>query len=260
MIIPIARCVLLGFPGLLGVAGWGSLPAVGDIQLKAVPDHIRVGAFYHGVPLHVDADVPACDDVAVKVEGAHQQATLNKRGRVLGIWLNVAQVTVNNAPQAYLLAASRELDDICPVEEQAALGLGFEALRTRMACTSEQPLTGREPDQFVQLKKHAGTYAFSTNVDLSWTDGDRRHVCAVLPIPATMSAGQYTLRLYCFEHGRLVHEASAPISIEMVGLPRLLTGLALAHPAVHGLVAIGAALVAGLVMGVVFNPAARRRR
>ncbi len=254
------RLVFLGLPWLAASIGSSTPADAGAIKLTVVPDHIQVGALYHGATVRVNADVPPCDDVVVEIEGKHEDVTLNKRGRVLGVWLNVAHVTVKNAPQAYVLGTSGELADICSQEEQAELGLGFDTLKRTITFTSDKPLTGLEFDQFVKLKEHSGTYAVSTDVDLSPVDGNTQELSAALPIPPAMSCGQYTLRLYCFAHGRLVEDAAARISIETVGVPRLITALAFEHPAAHGIVAILAALAAGITMGIVFNPQTRRKK
>jgi uncharacterized protein (TIGR02186 family) len=252
--------VSLGVTWLTLAAGLSTLAEAGVIRLTADPDRIQVGSFYHGAKVRVTADIPVCDDVVVKMEGKDEEVTLNRRARVLGIWLNVAQVTVRNAPQAYVLAASEELANICSRDEQEELGLGFDALGKRMTFTSDKPLSGFEFDEFLKLKEHSGTYAVSTDIDLRPANGHRQELSAILPIPSAMSCGKYTVRLYCFEHGSLIEDAVAQISIEKVGLPRLMTALALEHPAAHGILAVFAALAAGITMGAIFNSRTRRRR
>ena len=195
----------------------------------------------------------------VKIEGPTEELTLNRRGRRFGIWLNVAQVTVTDAPRAYLLAASRKLEDICSPEEQAALDLGFDALRARIGFASEQPLSGAEFDEFLKLKEHSGSYAVSTDVQLMPPTGDRQRLSTVVSIPAALPCEKYAVRLYCFVHGQLTESATTEISIERVGFPRAISALAFEHPAAHGALAVLAALAAGLTMGVIFNSRMRRR-
>jgi uncharacterized protein (TIGR02186 family) len=252
--------LFLGLTWLMAFVSLGTHTQAGVIKLTAAPDHIQVGTFYHGAKVRVTADIPLCDDVVVKMEGQDEKLTLNKRGRVLGVWLNVAQVTVRNAPQAYILAASDELGNICSREKREELGLGFDALGRRMTFTSDRALTGSEFDDFLMLKEHSGTYSMSTDIDLRPANGHRQELSAVLPVPSAMPCGTYTVRLYCFEHGSVIEDAVARISIEKVGLPRLMTALAFQHPSAHGILAILAALAAGITMGFIFNSRTRRRK
>ena len=252
--------VLLGLVGVAPACGVNTPDEAAAIRLTAAPDHIRIGALYHGTDVRVTADVPPCDGVVVKMEGKDQEVTVNKRGRVFGIWLNVARVTVRSAPQAYVLAASDPLERICSTQEREELGLGFDALRSRISFSSDKPLTGSEFDEFLDLKRHSGTYAVSTDVHVAPAHAGGQDVSAVLPVASAMPCGEYTVRLYCFKHGSLLEDVATQISIESVGLPHLITTLAFDHAAAHGVLAICAALVAGSVMGVIFSSKTRRRK
>lgn len=252
--------VLLGLVGVAPACGTDAPDEAAAVRLTAEPDHIRIGTFYHGTNVRVTADLPPCDGVVVKMEGKDQEVTLNKRGRVFGIWLNVARVTVRNAPQAYVIAASATLESICSKQEREELGLGFDALRSRISFSSDEPLTGSEFDEFLNLKRHSDTYAVSTDIHLTPAHAGRQEVSAVLPVASAIPCGEYTVRIYCFEHGSLLEDAATQISIESVGLPRLIAALAVDHAAAHGLLAICAALAAGSAMGVIFHSRTRRRK
>lgn len=246
-------CRIVGLVWLVGSACVQLAAAGLPVELKLIPDKVRVGGLYHGGVVRIVARVPACDGVIITLEGDASDLTLNKTGRVVAVWLNVAQIEVKGAPSVYLLAASGDPDSLCPPELRRKLGIGYEALRLRVTFESDGPLDGGEFAEFLKLQEHRGTYDLSTRIDLPQASGDRHEVNAQLPIPSVVPPGTYDVRLYCFAHGNLVADAAVPLALESAGLPQVLNVLARAHAALYGLLAITVAMGTGVLMGVVFS-------
>jgi uncharacterized protein (TIGR02186 family) len=242
--------VLLGFclPSALEPHSYSS-----DVSINVDPDKIKIGAFYHGTSVSVTANTPLCEGVVVKIESDGREVVLNKKGKVGVIWLNVAKITVGGAPEVYILASSDDVANICSTDAREQLLLGTDALDKKISFESEKPLTGKEFGEFLKLKQHAGTYNYDIPIVIEPASDKRQTITASLPLPSVMPSGNYTVRLYCFEGGDLIEDASAPLTIEKVGLPRLESELAHEHPAAYGITAILVAMVAGITMGVMFS-------
>jgi uncharacterized protein (TIGR02186 family) len=223
--------------------------ATGDdeLHLKALPDHIDAGTLYRGAKVHITATVPSGCDAVVKIEGQDSEVELNRKGKLAVIWLNVARIVVKNAPQVYILAASKELTDICSQKERENLGLGFDVLRERMTFSSEKTLTGLEFGEFLKLKQHNGTYNAKTQIKLGPANNGRQKLSAILSIAAAVPPGEYTVWLYCFEQGNLTEHATVGLSIKKVGLPLYTSVLAYNHAAAYGIIAIIVAMATGIV-------------
>ena len=58
---------------------------------------------------------------------------------------------------------------------------------------------------------------------------------------------------YAVSAGEVRAQASQPLEVKMVGLPALLSSFAFQNGALYGLFAVVVALLAGLVIGVVFS-------
>jgi uncharacterized protein (TIGR02186 family) len=222
-------------------------------SLNIVPDQIQIGTFYHGAEVQVSANVAACDGAVIVLEGGDEKVGLNRKGRVAFIWMNVAQITISGLPRVYIMAASDKMDDICSKETQEKLRLGTEYLRPQMEVHSDQPLTGKEFDQFLKLKTHIGTYDTNNQIDLKQVQPGRQEISSILPIPSQMPPGIYDVHLYCFRRGNLAEEEMGSLKIERVGLPDLMINLANKHAAVYGLVAIVIAMAVGIIMGFIFS-------
>jgi uncharacterized protein (TIGR02186 family) len=240
---------------LCGAAICCAQPGIGtdQVAIELNPDHIDVGTFYDGATIHVSADLPACEDAVVVLEGTEEEFTLNRKGRVAGIWLNVTQVTVSNAPDVYVLAASDELDRICTPDEQRALGLGLGFLRDRINFACDRAHTGSEFDEFLQLKRDRGTYELDAPLSLTQEGPNRVKLSAMLSIAATVEPGSYDIRLYAFNDKRMISSGTTRLTIRHVGLADWLASLSRGHGAVYGSVAIIVAILVGIIMGIIFH-------
>lgn len=239
----------------------GRIPAQQDsIRLSVVPDSIMVNALYRGTAVEISADIPEYSAAIIKLEGTRGEMELNRKGRVAIVWLNVAHVIVKNAPEVYLLASSDKIANICTEYERERLGLGYQALKAEIIFSSDKPLTGSEFEEFIELKERSRLYNMDCKIDMEPPAGGRQRMHAYLPVPSIIPPGEYGISLYCFRDGKLVANGSAKIVIEMVGLPNLVTSLAYGHPAVHGILAIAVAILAGIVIGLIFSSRERRRR
>jgi len=245
---------------LLSVLLAGVTAAAGDdeVRLNIAPDHIRAGTFYHGTGIHITSLVPSGCRAVIKIEGRRSEVVLNRKGKLAVIWLNVGKVTVENAPQIYLLAASDELAGIGSREEREKLGLGYEALEKSITFSSDKGLTGSEFGDFLKLKEHSGMYNIETRIHMGDAKRGKRELSVDLPMPASIPPGEYKVQLFCFEQGNLIERASAPLSIEKVGLPSLTAMLAYDHAAAYGVIAIVVAMMTGITMGIIFHSRARQ--
>jgi uncharacterized protein (TIGR02186 family) len=247
---------LFGIIGLLHVMNaFGADGASVDTLVRPIlaPDTIDVGTFYDGAEVKVSADVPECDGAVLVLEAERDVIKLNRKGRVAGIWLNVAQVTVQNVPKVYILAASNELENILSPDERRKARFGSEYLRDQIRFVSDKPLTGKEFDEFLKLKTDDGTYKMDVGIDLTRTQPGRIRLSATLPVAATVPPGSYRVLLYGFKHGDQICRGEAVLTVKRVGLARLLANLAHEHAAAYGLIAVVVAMAVGIIMGVIFD-------
>jgi uncharacterized protein (TIGR02186 family) len=235
------------------LTSFGIATGENENTLDVVPDQIQIGAFYHGAEITVTANVESCDGAVIILQGNSDKVTLNRKGRVAFIWMNVAKITIDQIPQVYIMATSDTLENICTKIYRDDLKLGVESLRRQMKMESDKELTGEEFDEFLKLKIHDRTYNINNNAELESISPGKNKVTAILPISSKIPPGDYKIRLYCFREGIPIDEKTCDFKIERVGLPGLMTNLATEHPAVYGILAIIIAMAAGIIMGFIFS-------
>jgi uncharacterized protein (TIGR02186 family) len=224
-------------------------------RVSVVPDAIDIHAFYKGTDVEVRANLPVdCDGAVVKIQGDAEKISLNKKGRVSFLWLNVDDVTMLNAPDIYILNASAPLENFSDSNTRQQLLLGYEALKEHIKIQGSKALSGSEFPEFVKLKESSGAYRQATTALLASTpDSKHNSFRALLHIPPVMPSGSYQVHLYYFKNRALEGESSTLLKVEKVGIPRYLHSLAFNHPAFYGVFACVIAIVTGIIMSSIFG-------
>jgi uncharacterized protein (TIGR02186 family) len=219
---------------------------------------------YHGSTLDVDIVVPSRTDIALKLEGRSVRVTFNRKGRVFFLWMNVGEVSVADAPRAYMLSTSKGLADLAPPDTLRRLGLGLDALRARIE--TEGAGIDRETVllEFFKYAEKRGLYrrSYGSLQRAARTAGDdgagRERYSARIELPAGIPVGAYDVDLYVFEDGSLLERASDTVTVAKTGFPLLVSRFAREHPGEYGLLAIIVAVIAGYSVGFVFSQMGRR--
>ncbi len=217
------------------------------------PSIVKIDAFFKGADIFVSADIPNCDGAVVKMEGRPTEISFSKKGKVAFIWMSVAELSVRNIPEIYLMAVSDEISNFCSDEKCAELRIGYTALKKNAVFESVKPLDGTEFDEFLKFKKEKGAYRIDREASISLSPLGKAKLSSILHLPPTVSPGNYDIEVYCFQSDTLIGTGKSKITIEMVGLPKLMTDLAFQQPALHGIVAVIIAMIIGIIMGFIFS-------
>ena len=259
----LVRFLILIVSVLLLTAGLNAVqsPESRDLSdLSVTPDTIRINAFYKGTETAVSADLPIeCDGAVVKIQGAEEQTTLKKKGKVYIFWLNVDDVTISNAPGIYIVNSSGPLKSICAADTRHTLLLGYDALKERIGIQSKNNLSGSEFSDFIKLKEHNSSYQQNTTAQLlPAADKKYNSFNATLHIPPVMPSGDYQILLYYFKDRDLLGKSSTTLKVEKVGVPNYLYSLAFNHPASYGVFACVIAMATGIIMSFIFGSRKKR--
>jgi len=189
-------------------------------------------------------------DVVLVIEGPRQTVAVWRKERRAGIWMNTDSVTLASVPSFYAVATTAPLSEIITPEtdaefrisaEQAIVGaqgqdldpeqILFSQALQRIRTQSEQFLA---LDRFVHLDRDI---LFRANVQL----------------PANLTEGAYTTRMYLVRDGAVVNQFRTAIFVRKDGLERWLYQMAYDQPFLYGLIALAIALFAGWGASALFR-------
>ncbi len=228
-----------------------------EIATVATKREVNIGLMYNGDHIYFVGDVPDPSvDVVVKLTSIENvPISVNRKGRVALLWMNVKQFTVTGLPLLYKIHSTRPIHQILSKDMALQLGIGYDVLKSQMQL---QLVRGR-PDRddadvvfsgILRLKQEANLY----NVDekrIEITGGKLfKHY---FRFPPAAKEGTYRAESYIFRQGRLVGKGVDEVRIQKKGVEAAFTNLAYKHPVLYGGVALAVALGMGLLVGFVFK-------
>ena len=248
---PLRSVILLAF--LLSVAT--TVRAGSDrTPLNIEPDHIQVGFFYGGQKISVRANVPAGDNVLLKVKGATQRLDLKKKGKVFGfLWMNVDEVVYEDVPGLYIIRSSCKLADLAPANVLQQLEIGYDALKAKIVKAPEGE-AGKLFGDLIKLKEREGMFTIvEGGIRHAATPGGREQIATEFLLPPKAPVGKYLVELYGFKDGSGTLLGSGRITLEQDHLIRFITSMVEHHSLLYGCLSVMIAIVAGLLTGVIFG-------
>jgi uncharacterized protein (TIGR02186 family) len=208
-------------------------------------------------------DKPA--DVVVIVRGPEQPIRIARKTKIAGVWVNGRPVVFRGAPGFYMTASTRPLDQIAEFGTLRRLGAGIDHLainapmeqRTETRYGVRDVVVSRLGSDYldwrravIRLKQAAGLYAA---LDQGVRFVDRDLFRAEIELPTTAPIGVYTAQIVLFQDGQPVSSRVRGLTVEKVGVERMLYLFAHDRPWSYGLVSVAIALAAGWAASVAFR-------
>lgn len=212
---------------------------------------IVFGSIHNG---RQDAPDAGYYDVVVVVEGVPSPLVVRRKGNVAGLWMNTLSVNFDRVPSFYALSSTRPLRKIAALDVFADQGIGFPYIRI----TPRHPVPDAEfkkyRDAIIRLKKKDKLYLQDQS---GVTFIGRSLFRSSVMLPANTPVGLLEARVYLFRGGKLLSTYTAEFQLEREGVERWLHNLAHKHSLLYGILAIIAAVSAGLMASEISRRTAR---
>jgi len=190
-------------------------------------------------------------DIVVAIRGPDAPATVRRKARIAGVWINRDSVTFDRLPGFYFVAATRPLGDIASplILQRFELGLANLAARP-LADTEDSAAAAEFLGAAIRQKREEGLYEETTSgIEFSSHSVFRARV----PLPATVPPGSYTADVYLFRDGTVISAQSTPLYVDKSGMERRLYNLAHREPLFYGIGAVLMALLLGWMSSILFR-------
>jgi uncharacterized protein (TIGR02186 family) len=233
-----------------------------DLPAAVAEEQITVSSDYRGsyvTVFGVNPDRRGRGDIVVVVRGPQNSATVMRKRRVLGLWINGDPVRFSDAQSFFAVLSNRPLRSIAAPQQIWRHQLD-PAATARL--DSAVPYGG-DPSAYraalVRLRRAQGLYQEYAGRPLQDQRGGLTMYRgglfrAVVRLPANAPIAQYHADAYVFRNGRLISsQRNIPISISRVGIERRIHNLAVNASVLYGIVTVMLALTAGWLAAVFFR-------
>ena len=222
-------------------------------DLKLNPSEIHIREFFQGAPMTITATVPPQGLYIIEIKGESHAQELLRKGRRGGLWMNVGEVKVQSAPSMYLMLTS---ETGAALKKDMGSDFGYTAIKKAISFSGQLPKTGSDIlfEQFLKLKETQGLYGiFPGAIKVKGTGTEGEKIEGKIDLPCHIAPGSYQVVLSVVKDNKLLEQGISDFTVEMKGLPKLLSSLAFEHALFYGSLAIIIAIVFGFLMGFVFG-------
>ena len=186
--------------------------------------------------------------IAVVVRGPETPIVTRQKSRVLGIWVNTLSRPFQNVPGYYAVLSTRPLNQLAESDVLVKYGIGFDSLLI------ERTEPGAPEDPFreavIRIREKEGLFRRDTD---GVTFVGENLFRATVELPATVPVGEYWTDVFVFSGGKLLSHNSSAIVIQKEGFERFIYTMAFDQPLLYGIIAVIAAMIAGLLASTVFR-------
>ncbi|MBY5338131.1 TIGR02186 family protein [Rhizobium leguminosarum] len=253
-------CLLPASAGAQWLPGQASEAVREGLEIGTSTSEIAITSDFHGADLTIFGALSNTDqlllavgqyDVVVVLEGPREDATVRKKERVFGIWVNTRSMTFEAVPHSYSMSSSRMIDDIVTPLDLTDQEIGIDHIPlTPVGFVGDGSNLGEFRDAFRRLQQGGGLYDRNPS-GVRFVSSNLFK--ASLRLPANIPNGVHSVRAYLFKSGLFVTEKSLPLRVIKTGIEQTITDAAHDQPILYGCAAVALAVITGWGASLIFR-------
>ncbi len=243
-------------PLLLGIAlvlGIFQSAHASEISVDLADPVVQITAGFSGTDLLLFGVAPGDGDIVIVVRGPIHDQTVRKKDRVLGVWVNKDEITLEDVPAFYAMASNRSLDEFLPGGIANIHQIGLENLQFHPKDKSQ--ITG-DWDHFrhalLRNKQRQGLYTWDPQPLIF--KGNRLFRTNIR-FPANVSVGTFGIETYLIRKGELADSHTTILHVRKFGIEASVYDFAHRHSFAYGILAVLIACFAGWAANAAFRKA-----
>ncbi len=248
---------------LLVLIACGARPAIAERLVVSLSNHrVQVTSNFVGEDLvlfgsvepdNKNAKLGTNYDLVVTVTGPRETFRTRRKGRVLGIWVNVDSREFVKVPSYLAILSNRPVAAIANEETRLRLQIGLDNFLLPQRIGPDIADTVRNDPyrvSFVRLESSEGLYRESAKAVTFLTPTVFR---VAIPLPAATPTGSYAIDVKLFAGGALVARTNSALEVIKTGFEQYVADAAAEYGLLYGIVTAMMALAIGWLASVVFR-------
>jgi uncharacterized protein (TIGR02186 family) len=244
------------------VMAYGASPATAERLVVSLSNHrVAVTSSFVGEELvlfgTIEPDTPATAthppyDLVATVTGPRQTLRTRRKGRVLGIWVNVDSREFVGVPSYLAVLSNRPVGDIASQDTLRRLQIGLDYFLLPQRIGPDIGDTVRDDpfrQAFVRLQTLQGLYRESGTAVTFLTPTVFR---AAIPMPAAVPTGSYAIDIQLFARGAMIARTNSALEVIKAGFEQYVADAARDYGLLYGMATALMALLIGWFASLVF--------
>ena len=231
--------------------------AAEEVVLGLSQDEVAITTSFDGSEILVfgaiKREAPAPEGklgVIVTIAGPSEPASVRRKERRFGIWVNTEEVTLGNAPTYYAVATSGPLDEVLGVRANLLHRITVPSLLSSLTVPDSVVDASAYVSAMIRVREAAGVYQVLEEQVIVDQDTLFRTRIA---LPAALTEGAFPTRIFLTRDGVVVSRYDTTIDVRKVGLERWLYTLSRENPFWYGIMSLAIAIAAGWGASAAFS-------
>ena len=241
----------------------GAEPAAAERLVTSLSSHrVMITQYFTGEELvlfgSVERDANSVPrrtgyDIVATVTGPRESLVTRRKGRVLGIWVNVDSRTFVDAPSYLAILTTRPVMQIADPDTLRRLQIGLDNMLFPQRIgvdLGDVPRNDSLRAAFLRLQRAHHLYVEEPNGVTFLTPTLYR---ASIPLPAQAPIGTYEVDVKLFADGAMIARTTSALEVMKVGFEQFVASAARDHGLLYGVATAMMALMTGWLASVVFR-------
>ena len=192
------------------------------------------------------------DDIIVVVTGPKGLVTVQKKEKILGVWVNTQKVNYINAPKYLHIASNRDINEILNYKTRKISEIGLNNLNVRMQpgenISTKEEETWRKALTRNMLKSKLWSLD-ENSVKLNKNALFRTYVA----LPSNVPTGIFNVKILHYRNNKLISKERSTINVSKSGMSAEIYNIAQNYSTLYGIFAVLLAVLIGWITNIIFR-------
>ena len=190
------------------------------------------------------------DDIIVIVTGPKGLVTVQKKEKILGVWVNTKKVNYINTPKYLSISSNRRIDDILDKKTQKISEIGLNNLKIRIQPGIKIEKEGNWRQALTRNMLKSNLWSINENSVALNKDSLFR---SYLELPSNVIIGQFEVKILHYRNSKLVSQQINSINVSKSGISAEIYDIAQSYSTLYGIFAVFLAILVGWGSNLVFR-------
>ena len=190
------------------------------------------------------------DDIIVIVTGPKGLVTVQKKEKILGVWVNPRKVNYINTPKYLSISSNRRIDDILNKKTQKMSEIGLNNLKIRIQPGIKVQKEGNWRQALTRNMLKSNLWSINENSVTLNKDSLFR---SYLKLPSNVITGQFEVKILHYRNSKLVSQQINSINVSKSGISAEIYDIAQNYSTLYGIFAVLLAVLVGWGSNLIFR-------
>ncbi|MDC0458049.1 TIGR02186 family protein [Alphaproteobacteria bacterium] len=190
------------------------------------------------------------DDIIVVVTGPKGLVTIQKKEKVLGVWVNTKKVNYINAPKYLSISSNRDIDKILNQKTQKISEIGLNNLNIRIQPGKRVRSEKEWREALTRNMLKSKLWSLNENsISLNKNSLFRSY----LSLPSNVTIGKFEVKILHYRNSKLISKETNTINVSKSGISAEIYNIAQNYSTLYGIFAVLLAVFIGWGTNLVFR-------